>query len=127
MGKPENAVSGQITDYLELLKAGGAVIRYWRSQVLRGLFRPNKKVKEYWIIQGTPGLSDHSVILCDGMTLYIESKTRKGVHLKTQQKFQADCESAGTPYVKAKSAQEVSDYLKTYFQGTKHAKKLFFL
>lgn len=127
MGKPENMISKQITDYLDLLKTTGIVVKYWRNQVLKGLFRPNKKIKEYWINQGIPGLSDYSVILCDGMTLYLEAKTKKGKHLETQKQFQAECKSVGTPYVKAKSADEVSDYLAGYFHLTKWEKNMIYL
>jgi len=127
MGQAENNISKQIVDYLELLINNGIVIRYWRSQVLRGFFRPNKKAKEYWIIQGTPGLSDHSVLLCDGKTLYCESKTKRGVHLETQKQFKEDCFVAGAPYVKVRSAKELSDFFKIYFHGTKWEEKLIVL
>lgn len=127
MGRQENSVDAEIQAYLDYNNLSN-----WRNQVLFGFFRPyrkGKRAKEYWINQGMKGLADRAAILPDGKTLYIEDKTkRKGsIQSKNQIKFEAECKRLGAPYCLARSAKDVSDFLKKYFEGTKHKNKLFYI
>lgn len=123
MGHKENAVDREI---IKFLNDNG--IPNWRNQVIEGWYRPNKKVKEYWIKQGTDGLSDRSALLPDGRTLYIEEKRKLGgKQEKTQIDFERECIKRNVPYVLARSAKDVSNYLKILFMGTEFEKEINYL
>jgi len=119
----ESATSKEIKEYLDLNQ-----LINWRNNVLTGFFRPSKKVKEYWIISGTPGLSDRSCLLPNGQTIYIEvKKPSGGKQLETQKDFEKDCIKNNVPYIIARSSKDVSDFFRAYFGGTEYYHRFIYL
>ena len=86
----------------------------WRNNVLNGFFTPKKGIRAYWITTGVNGLSDLSMLLPDGKTLYIEIKTNKGKQLDTQRDFETVCIKNNVPYIIARSIQDILDFLDVY-------------
>lgn len=106
MGKAENKVYAEC----ELLcKLNGLI--HWRNQVLNGFYRPNKKVKEYWIRQGIKGLADMAILLPNGKTLYCETKKKGGKQRESQKDFERDCIKLDVPYIVVDHWQDLSEWL----------------
>lgn len=120
MGKEENKVKTDIEEML--LKLGFDPISFWRNQTFEGTINGRRSQS------GKSGLTDISLVLADGRTLYIEVKRpdEKSAfdRLNTDQlKFAAFCVKNNVPFVAVQSASELFDYLKT-IQARAHVKNM---
>lgn len=88
--KPESEIQGAVRKLLEM--DGWYVIRHQQGM---GCHK---------------GLSDLSAIK-NGITIYVEIKTPRGVQSDYQKDFQADVESHGAKYIICRDAEDIIPYL----------------
>jgi len=64
----------------------------------------------------TPGVSDTVVLLPNGVTLYVEFKTKDGVQSSDQKEFQSRCESLGHKYYLVRSLDQFKSIIAAELQ-----------